>query len=609
MGHRLLFLTIALLVVSMGFAQIQFTAKMSGASEVPPVTTTASGTGAFVLNAAGTALSYTITINGLTATAAHFHNGVPGVAAGVVKNLTFVNNTATGVWSSTDATQPLTDSLLSELLRGRLYVNAHTTANPGGEIRGQVLQAAPAGYFAKMDGSQETPATSSTASGSVFAVLAPGGTVSFRSTVTGLTPTAAHFHNGVPGVAAGVVKSFTLVNNTATGTWAPGDATQPLTDALLRDLVRGKMYANAHTTANPGGEIRGALLPAAGLEFTASIDGSQEVPPVTTTATGTAACVLNASGSQLTYTVTFNGLTPTAAHFHNGAAGVAAAVVKNLTIVNGTATGVWSSTDATQPFTDSMLVELLRGRLYINAHTTANPGGEVRGQVVLASGGGFAVTLSGSQETPPVTTTASGSASVILNPDATVTYDETVTGLTPSAAHFHNGAAGVAAAVVRSISLVNNTATGSWTSADATQPLTDLLLRELVKGRLYLNAHTSANPGGEIRGQVVGSTGLATAVEQVKDAQIPSAFRLDQNYPNPFNPSTVISFEIAKSAHVTLRIYSILGALVTTLVDGVKEPGVYRTTLQASALSSGVYFYSLAADGATIQTKKMLLLR
>ena len=167
----------------------------------------------------------------------------------------------------------------------------------------------------------------------------------------------------------------------------------------------------------------------------------------------------------------------------------------------------------------------------------------------------------------------------------------------------------MAAAVVKNISLVNNTATGSWTSTDASQPLTDLLLKELVKGKLYLNAHTSANPGGEIRGQVVGSTGLATAVEQVKDAGIPSAFRLDQNYPNPFNPSTVISFEIAKSAHVTLRIYNILGELMTTLVDGVKQPGVYRTTLQASSLSSGVYFYSLAADGATIQTKKMLLLR
>lgn len=609
MGRQLLILTLALFVVSIGFGQIQFTAKMSGANEVPPVTTTASGTGSFILNASGTALSYTITINGLTITAAHFHNGAQGVAAGVVKNLTFVNNTATGVWSSTDATQPLTDSLLSELLRGRLYVNAHTTANPGGEIRGQVLQAAPAGFYAKMDGSQETPSTNSTATGSVFVVLSSGGTASFRATVTGLTPTAAHFHNGLPGVAAGVVKSFVLSNNTAVGTWAPGDATQPLTDALLRDLVRGKMYANAHSTALPGGEIRGALLPARGIEFTASIDGSQEVPPVTTTATGTASCILNASGTQLSYTVTFNGLVPTAAHFHNGPAGVAAGVVKNLTIVNGTATGVWSSSDATQPLTDSLLSELLRGRLYINAHTTANPGGEIRGQVTMGSGAGFAVTLDGSQETPPVTTNASGSASVTLNPDATITYDETVTGLTPSAAHFHNGPAGVAAGVVKSISLVNNTATGTWASGDATQPLTDLLLRELVKGRLYLNAHTSTNPGGEIRGQVIGSTGVATGVEQVNQTEVPTAFGLDQNYPNPFNPTTIISFQLSSVSAVKLRVFDVLGRAVTTLVDGVKSPGSYRVNFDANGLPSGVYFYSLITEGRAVQTRKMLLLR
>jgi hypothetical protein len=602
-------LTIALLIASVGYGQIQFTAKMDGSQETPAVTTTATGTGAFVLNAAGTALSYTITINGLTITAAHFHNGPVGVAAGVVKNLTFVNNTASGVWSSTDATQPLTDSLLSELLRGRLYVNAHTTANPGGEIRGQVLQIAPVGFYANMNGSQETPPTTSTATGSVYVVLAPGGTVTFRATVSGLTPTAAHFHNGVPGVAAGVVKNFTLVNNTATGTWAPGDATQPLTDALLRDLVRGKMYANAHTTANPGGEIRGAVLPATGLAFTASIDGSQETPPVTTSATGTGAVLLNANGTQLNYLITFNGLVPTAAHFHNGAVGVPAGVVKNLTIVNGTASGVWSSTDATQPFTDSMLVELLHGRLYINAHTTANPGGEIRGQVLLPTGAGFAVALSGSQETPPVTTNAAGTASVVLNPDLSVTYNETVTGLSPTAAHFHDGPVGVAAGVVKNISFTNNTASGTWTSSDATQPLSDLLLKELIKGRLYLNAHTTANPGGEIRGQVVGSTGLATSVERIETGQVPSSYRLDQNYPNPFNPSTAISFQLSAVSRVSLKIFDILGREVAILVDGVREPGAYKVSFNASSLTSGVYFYTLQADGATIQTKKMLLLK
>jgi hypothetical protein len=609
MNRRLHLLSIVMLFVSMGYGQILFTARMDGSQETPPVTTTASGTGAFVLNSDGTALSYTITITGLTITAAHFHNGAVGVAAAVVKNLTFVNNTATGVWSSTDATQPLTDSLLSELLRGRLYVNAHTTANPGGEIRGQVLQVIPVEYYATMNGSQETPPTTSTATGSASVILAPGGSVSYRVTVAGLTPTAAHFHNGPLGVAAGVVKNISLVNNSASGSWTPTDATQPLTDALLRDLAHGRMYVNAHTTAFPGGEIRGQVVLGDGIGFTAAIDGSQETPPVTTSASGTGAFRLINQGTQLNYVVTFTGLTPTAAHFHNGPVGVGAGVVKNLTIVNGSATGSWNSADATQPFTDSMLVELLHGRLYVNAHTTANPGGEIRGQVLQSAGAGVAVTLSGSQETPPVATNASGSASVYLNPDLSVTYNETVTGLTPTAAHFHDSPVGVAGGVVKNISFTNNTASGTWTSSDASQPLTDLLLKELVKGRLYLNAHTTTNPGGEIRGQVTGPDARATSVERITTGQVPTNYRLDQNYPNPFNPSTEISFQLSAVSNVKLKVFDLLGREVATLIDGVREPGAYKVSFNASSLTSGVYFYTLQADGATIQTKKMLLLK
>jgi hypothetical protein len=167
----------------------------------------------------------------------------------------------------------------------------------------------------------------------------------------------------------------------------------------------------------------------------------------------------------------------------------------------------------------------------------------------------------------------------------------------------------VAAGVVKNTTLTNNTASGTWTSSDATQPLTDNLLRELIKGRLYLNAHTSSNPGGEIRGQVVGSPGVATSVEQISAAGVPSDFRLNQNYPNPFNPTTTITFEISKVAQVSLKIYNVLGQVVSTLVDGVKQPGFYTLWFNAAPLNSGVYFYSLATDGAVAQTKKMVLLK
>jgi hypothetical protein len=99
----------------------------------------------------------------------------------------------------------------------------------------------------------------------------------------------------------------------------------------------------------------------------------------------------------------------------------------------------------------------------------------------------------------------------------------------------------------------------------------------------------------------------ATAVEN--SSAIPNEFSLSQNYPNPFNPSTAIAFQVTRASHISLRIYDVRGGLVTTLIDGEREPGAYKTSFQADGLPSGAYYYSLAADGVVIQTKKMVLLK
>jgi Cu/Zn superoxide dismutase len=606
-----------LVLVSASYGQILFTAKLDGTQEVPSVTTTASGTGTFILSRDATQLTYNITVNGLSGpiTGAHFHNGAAGVAGGVVKNISFTNNTSSGVWSTGDATQPLTDSLLSELLRGRLYVNIHTGANPGGEIRGQVLLSGPVTFTARLEGAQEVPPVTTTAAGTGSVTLNPNGTVTWDATVTGLSGsiTAAHFHNAPTGTAGGVVKNMTFTNNTSTGTWSASDGTQPLTDLLLRELVKGRLYMNVHTAANPGGEIRGQVLLTPGAVFTAKLDGAQEVPAVTTTASGTGTFVLSANASQLSYNITVNGLSGpiTGAHFHNGAAGVAGGVVKNISFTNNTSSGVWSTGDATQPLTDSLLSELLRGRLYVNIHTGANPGGEIRGQVLLTSVVGFTAKLEGAQEVPPVTTTAAGTGSVRLNTDGTVAWDATVTGLSGSitAAHFHNAPTGTAGGVVKNMTFTNNSSSGTWTATDGTQPLTDLLLRELVKGRLYMNVHTAQNPGGEIRGQVLSATGIATSVERVETGSVPQSFTLEQNYPNPFNPATVIRYSLPTTAQITLKVYNVLGQEIATLVNGVQQPGTYTVQFDASGLTSGLYFYRLSSNNGFITTRKMILVK
>jgi hypothetical protein len=83
---------------------------------------------------------------------------------------------------------------------------------------------------------------------------------------------------------------------------------------------------------------------------------------------------------------------------------------------------------------------------------------------------------------------------------------------------------------------------------------------------------------------------------------------LSQNYPNPFNPSTIINYQIPADGHVSLVLYNVLGKEVKTLVNGYQSSGKYSYSLDASELSSGVYFYKLIA-GNFSQVKKLIKLK
>jgi hypothetical protein len=114
-------------------------------------------------------------------------------------------------------------------------------------------------------------------------------------------------------------------------------------------------------------------------DFTAKLDGASEVPPTTSTGTGTATVMLDKATKTLSWTVTYSGLTGDAGagHFHGpAAAGANAGVVVPLTIgpspIKGSAV-----------LTDAQIADLEAGKWYVNIHTAANKGGEIRGQVVL----------------------------------------------------------------------------------------------------------------------------------------------------------------------------------------------------------------------------------
>jgi photosystem II stability/assembly factor-like uncharacterized protein len=92
-----------------------------------------------------------------------------------------------------------------------------------------------------------------------------------------------------------------------------------------------------------------------------------------------------------------------------------------------------------------------------------------------------------------------------------------------------------------------------------------------------------------------------------KENKLPE-FKLSQNYPNPFNPSTMITFNLAKESNISLKIYSILGQEIATLVNDKLKAGEHKITWEPKNIANGVYFYRLSTDGKN-EIKKMLFLK
>src|SRR4030088_3471571 len=112
-------------------------ATLDGASEVPAVTTAGKGAAEIDYDPASKKLSWKVTYTGLSgpATAAHFHGPAEADKNAGVK--VPIPNAAS---SPAEGSATLTDAQAADLVAGKYYVNVHTAANPGGEIRGQVTK-------------------------------------------------------------------------------------------------------------------------------------------------------------------------------------------------------------------------------------------------------------------------------------------------------------------------------------------------------------------------------------------------------------------------------------------------------------------------------------
>jgi hypothetical protein len=246
-----------------------------------------------------------------------------------------------------------------------------------------------------LTGSQEVPPTTSPGFGNF--------TGTFDSTHTNITITLTvanlgapingyHIHEKAAGQQTGaIVINFqglggTFVNNKLTGTFLVDPAVAARMIATPQNF-----YVNVHTTQFPGGAIRGDLSITSGnaITYAADLRGSNEVPPNSSTASGSAIVTIDPTSNTLYWDVVTNGLTPTLSHIHGPApAGSNASVLINFAtsaaaFTNGRTSG---SINISSLAPDTLTALLTTpSNFYVNVHSAAFPGGEIRGQLTAAN--------------------------------------------------------------------------------------------------------------------------------------------------------------------------------------------------------------------------------
>lgn len=277
---------IAFLFTGSVFAQT-LGAVMTGSQETPgPCATQGFGNATVTFDATHQNVTATITVANLgsSITGFHIHQGAFGVGGNIVENFQglggqFVNGTMTGTF-------PIAADVAQGMLQnpGGFYVNVHTSQCPGGAIRGQLafVSGGPQMYAAELRGANETPANSSSAFGSALITFDPTNSqMAFEVGTNGIvSPAASHIHRGAAGAAGPVIINFATGPSGFQGSRVSGNGaisalqSSSLTPADLTGLASATtatgFYVNVHSSAFPGGEIRGQLAPAQEIDIPAA---------------------------------------------------------------------------------------------------------------------------------------------------------------------------------------------------------------------------------------------------------------------------------------------------------------------------------------------------
>ncbi len=544
-------------------------------------------------------ITVNVSVNGLSGpiTGIHVHEAPVGENGGVVFDLTDfvvgnrVQTTLTGI--SADE--------LAKFLTGAYYLNVHTEANTGGEIRGQLFLEKDLTYRANLNGDQEVPAVMTDAVGvGTFNYTNVVNELEINVMVAGLRGpiTGAHLHEAAAGENGGVVEDLTpfVRGNRIRAVVMPGD--------YLAALRAGNIYINIHTDDNPGGEIRGQLNLDNNLTFDTWLSSGQETPPIPSAGSGFAAISLAPDFSSISVAAITNGLSGniTGAHFHTGALCVGGGVALNLSDGIDSNVVMLDVTDAAM-ITSDLVNDLLTGNIYLNVHTAGFLGGEIRGQVYRLTRDGYGFDLCPEQETDAVDApfATGGAIASIDRRNSNAHVMAVVSGLTGdiTGAHIHEGAMGTSGGVAVNLTdLFNNGGAFAYLSGDE---FNSRIANTIKDGNNYINVHTDMHAPGEVRGQIVKELTCSLPVSTDERSAI---FQQLQLSPVPVANVLNVDFTALSQQEAVLSIHDLTGRQVFTQTYNVLEEN-NRITLEVGGLMPGFYLVNLS-DGVNVVSRKFV---
>ena len=485
-------------IISDDMAIVTF--EMSGKQEVPAVSTMADGYGYALVSTTTYDLDLVVYTEDLDdASAAHIHTGRIGTNGDVLVALEQSMDDMT-MWMTPEGTM-IDEDILAVLVSGGHYVNVHSPDFPSGEIRGQILTDNYALATFALSGVQEVPAVMTDAFGSGYALVNTDDYgLELKVVTEGVDDaTMAHIHTGRVGMNGDVLVALEQSGSDA-GTWMTPENAM-IDEETFNVLASGGHYVNVHTNDDAGGELRGQILTDDYVLATFMLDGEQEVPVVDTMAMGHGYALVNTSTYALELVVDTEGVDDaTGAHIHTGTIGMNGDVLVALE-QSADDMGMWMTPAETMIDADILAV-LASGGHYVNVHTPANMGGEIRGQILTPEYTLVTFPLTGDQQVPAVTTTATGNGYALVN---SMTYDLSLVAHTEGVddatmAHIHTGAAGENGDVLVGLEQSMDDM-GMWMTPANTMIDMDIY-NVLLSGGHYVNVHTPANPNGELRGQI-----------------------------------------------------------------------------------------------------------